>query len=154
MEVNIVYASTSGNTETVVETVATVLKKNGIEVILWRSEQTPIEVLTKKENEYFVLASSTWEHGVLNHFFQRLFDEMSSQDFSGKKAAFIGLGDMRYEPVLFNQGIKQLMQLWKERNGDQIHIPLLINGEPYHQLEKVEKWAEGLYEANFNQSSR
>lgn len=140
MVIHAIYASTSGNVEITVEAAIEVLRQQGFEVVLHRSEQTAIEVIQNNEN--FILASSTWEHGVLNHFFQPLYEAMKKIDLTGKKAAFIGLGDMRYEPVLFNQGIKILHKTWHELGGEQLGGMLLINGEPYHILDtKVKPWA-------------
>lgn len=141
-----VYASTSGNVEIVVERVAQYLLEAGIRVELHRAEQTPIEVF--RSNDLFLLATSTWEHGVLNHFFQPLHHLMTQEDFTGKRAAFIGLGDNRYEPVLFNNGIEILRKTWLDNHGQQIWHNLKINGEPYHILDTtVKTWATGLIPA-------
>lgn len=143
MSLEVIYASTSGNVEAVVEKAAEVLRAQGIDVNLHRAEQTPLDVIT--QNNTFILATSTWEHGELNHFFWRLFKEMKGQDFRGKRATFIGLGDMRYEPVLFNQGMKILRQLWLDQQGDEFHRQLLINNEPYKVLDTtVTTWANDL----------
>lgn len=64
---HVIYASTSGNVETVVETAAAVWREQGLTVELHRAEQTSIELV--KENSQFVIATSTWEHGALNPFF-------------------------------------------------------------------------------------
>ena len=140
MTIHAIYASTSGNVEAVVEKVAEVLRTQGIEVELHRAESTPLSVIT--ENTYFLLATSTWVHGELNPFFDRLDKELKSVDLSNKKAAFIGCGDVRYEQVLFNQGCKILHQHWTDQQGSEIYRRLLINGEPYHILDTtVTKWA-------------
>jgi flavodoxin len=138
-----IYASTSGNVETVVETAAKVLQEQGWQTELHRAEKTGIDLIT--QNSKFLLATSTWEHGALNPFFAKLFKEMSSQDLTGKQAAFIGLGDSRYEPVLFCEGMEIVKRMWEARGGQVIGIPLKINGEPYKQLEtKVVPWANHL----------
>ncbi len=144
MTIHAIYASTSGNVEVVVETAAQVLRDAGHEVILHRAEQTPLDVI--KDNGLFLIATSTWEHGVLNPFFQRLYKEMKDQSFAGKKAAFIGCGDSRYEPILFNQGIKIVQERWLAQQGEAIHRLHLVNGDPYHQLELIKIWAKGLVE--------
>lgn len=152
MLMHAVYASTSGNVEVVVETVAKLLEASGINVELHRSEQTSIEVF--RHNELFLIATSTWEHGVLNPFFQPLHQEMSKEDFAGKKAAFIGLGDTRYEPVLFCQGMEILKQTWTDNQGQQLFHNLKINGEPYHLLDTtVTEWTKGLIDALETDSS-
>lgn len=139
MTIHVIYASTSGNVEKVVETAAEVLRQAGLAVELHRAEQTPLSVIT--DNDTFILASSTWEHGVLNPFFQRLYSEMKDQDFTGKRAGFMGCGDRRYESVLFNEGIKMINRLWTKQGGQQLHHMHIIDGDPYPQLEPVKVWA-------------
>lgn len=135
-----IYASTSGNVESVVEKVAELWRQHGWQVELHRAEKTALDVIT--QNSHFLLATSTWEHGALNPFFAALFKEMSQANFQGKHAAFIGLGDSRYEPVLFCEGMEIVKRMWEARGGEVIGIPLKINGEPYAQLEsKVVPWA-------------
>ncbi len=143
MSVHVVYASTSGNVEIVVEKVVKILRDAQISVEAHRAEQTPLETISN--NDTFILATSTWEHGQINPFFNSLLKEMKSQNFAGKRATFIGLGDIRYEHVLFNQGMKVLRGVWLDQGGTEFHRQLLINGEPYHVLDTtVTVWAEAL----------
>ncbi|HYD35223.1 MAG TPA: flavodoxin family protein [Vitreimonas sp.] len=143
MVVHAIYASTSGNVEAVIEKVAGILRAAGQAVELHRAEQTSLDVITN--NDTFIIATSTWEHGELNPFFRKLLEEMKDQDFTGKRAAFIGLGDTRYEPVLFCQGMEIVRKAWIDQQGQQIFQTLKINGEPYHHLETVvSDWAQGL----------
>ncbi len=136
-----VYASTSGNTETVMETVAGVLREKGLEIQLQRAEKTPVDVI--KNNTLFVFGTSTWEHGAINPFFKRLIKEMKEIDCAGKTAVFVGCGDQRYEPVLFCEGIEKVKKVWLSRGGQAVGDLLKIQGESYHQLDAVVKpWAE------------
>ncbi len=138
----IVYASTSGNVEAVVEKITEVLKENHIFAQLHRAEQTPIDII--RDNEVFLLATSTWEHGEINPFFDRLLLEMKSENLSGKVAGFVGLGDLRYEQVLFCEGIEILKRAFIVAGGKEIHQTLKLNGEPYDILDtSVKAWAEG-----------
>lgn len=138
--INCVYASTSGNVEFVVEAAAKILNAQGLPTQLHRSEQTPIEFI--RDNQQFIFATSTWDHGILNPFFHPLFAAMGQTDFAGKKAGFIGLGDVRYEPVFFNRGIQLIHDLWKANQGEVLFRMLKINGDPYGQLDNlVTPWA-------------
>ena len=143
MIVHAVYASTSGNVEAVVEKVAQVLRDRGIQIELHRAEQTPLSLITA--HSHFIIATSTWEHGELNPFFVPLYKEFDTSDLSGKKAAFIGLGDTRYEPVLFCGGMEIVKSRWLEKGGQQLGQTMKINGEPYHHLEgPVTQWAQAI----------
>lgn len=140
MEVYLIYASTSGNVETVMECVSHVLGRHGFETFLCRSEQTNIEVV--KKNKKFIFATSTWEHGLLNPFFDKLYEQMQTISCMGKEAAFVGLGDRRYEPVLFCEGMEKVRRLFVKVGGVEVEKALKIQGEPYDLLElTVEPWA-------------
>lgn len=141
--IHLVYASTSGNVEIVVETVAEQLQHDGFKTELHRAEKSTLDVFT--QNQFFVIATSTWEHGRLNPFFEPLMKEMKSAYFQGKQAAFIGLGDRRYEPVLFTEGMEKLRKVWLNQGGQELGERLKIQGEPYAQLEQVVKpWVSQL----------
>lgn len=141
MSVLILYASTSGNVELVVDRVAQVWREAGKAVELARAEQFKPERFQDYQN--FVLATSTWEHGELNPFFVPLYEAMATLDFHGKKAAMLGLGDIRYEVILFCRGMDMVTKRWTDRGGVQVGKTLKLNGEPYHQLEdRVVPWAQ------------
>ncbi len=141
--IHCIYASTSGNVEIVVETVAEALKAQGFQTELHRAEQTKIDLIQNNQN--FIFATSTWERGTINPFFVPLLEEMKKADFTGKKAGFIGLGDIRYEAVLFNRGIDLIHDAWKANHGEVLFRLLKLNGDPYAQLDSVVKpWAEGI----------
>jgi flavodoxin len=143
MDINLIYASTSGNVELVMETVTGVLNEQGFQTHLSRAEQTALEVVV--QNKVFVFGTSTWEHGALNPFFVKLIEEMATIDCHGKQAAFVGLGDSRYEPVLFCEGMEKVRRVWLQQGGQEATVALKIQGEPYHQLElKVIPWATRL----------
>ena len=151
MGIDLVYASTSGNVEIVMETVAKVLRQNGFKIALNRAEKTSIETI--KKNKYFVFGTSTWDHGQLNPFFQKLYEAMQTVNFQNKEAAFVGLGDRRYEPVLFCKGIDKVHELWLKKDGKEVGTMLKIQGEPYEILDsKVVPWASEL--AQFWKSHR
>lgn len=140
LTVTIIYASTSGNVELVAEEVAQLLKQRGYKETLHRAEITPIAEIAA--NKLFVFATSTWEHGRINPFFDKLLSaigELDSGALSDKQAAFIGLGDKRYEPVLFCQGIETLKQALTAKGISQVGDTLKINGDPHGLLDTVVK---------------
>lgn len=139
--IHIIYASTSGNVEVVCEEVSKILTEAGFENKLYRSELTNFDVISN--NEKFILATSTWEHGEINPFFEGLLLEIKKNNLAGKYAAFIGLGDLRYEPVLFCGGVEVLTKAFVESGGMKLGQTLKINGEPYKYLDTaVKTWTE------------
>lgn len=142
----IIYASTSGNVEFVCEEVAAKLPINSQ---LHRAEITDIQQIL--DAELLLIATSTWAHGELNPFFNELNEQMKKANLQGKFAGFIGLGDKRYEPVLFCNGIEILKSTFTEAGGAQIGSTLKVNGEPYHQLEDVIKpWIDSWWQQVIN----
>lgn len=145
-KIAIIYASTSGNVEFVCEYIAQALQDADHDVSLHRSEQTQIDIFDTCD--VFILATSTWRHGEMNPFFDKLYAKMRDYDFSGKKAAFVGLGDFRYEPALFNVAIDIIQKTFLDKGGEQIGKILKINGEPYHQVDTmVKRWVDSLVRA-------
>ncbi|MCB9813095.1 MAG: flavodoxin family protein [Pseudomonadales bacterium] len=140
--IQIIYASTSGNTEFVMEKVADVWIEIGHEVNLHRAETTDIKLI--EDNTYFLLATSTWDHGTINPFFDKLLAQMTKADFSGKSATFIGLGDRRYEKHYFCTGMKLLQEVWEKQKGTSVGVPLTIGREPFDDLidKVVRDWAK------------
>lgn len=140
-DIYIIYASTSGNTELVCERIAEILQENKYSLHLSRAEKTNIDII--KDNSLFIFATSTWDHGVINPFFVRLLTEMEHEDFKNKHAGFVGCGDIRYEPILFCEGIETIKKLFLKNSGSQISHTLKINGDPYKELDtSVKLWAE------------
>lgn len=138
--IHLIYASTGGNVEATIEFTANILHYMGFEIFLNRSEQTHIDTILKHQR--FVFGASTWEHGRQNPFFEELFASMQKHNFENKQAAFVGLGDRRYEPVYFCRAIDDIRDLWLEKGGGQIGTTLKIQGEPYGQLgSTVAPWA-------------
>lgn len=138
--IKIIYASTSGNVEIVCQKIAEVLEKQGLKTSLHRAEQTKIDEV--KNHDYFILATSTWEHGAINPFFKPLREEIKKTDMSGKFAGIVGLGDTRYEEVLFCEGAEKLKRAFISSGGKVIYNTLKIDGEPYDLLDTaVTDWA-------------
>lgn len=139
--IHAIYASTSGNVELVVDTISAGWQQAGQQVISSRAEATSPEVLT--HNSLFLFATSTWDHGIMNPFFNTLYEQMSTIDCSNKAAFFVGCGDFRYEPVLFNTGIQLILERWKERGGQELYHPLKLNGDPTKSLDNlIRPWVQ------------
>ena len=139
-KITVIYASTSGNVEMVVDYVADILREAGMNVNLHRAEATDDSILL--DNDLFILATSTWGHGILNPFFDDMLINIKDNNMSGKRAAFIGLGDARYDEAHFCEGIKIVNGAFLKSNGTEIHRILKINGEPHKFMDLlVKKWA-------------
>ena len=134
-QIQAIYASTSGNVEMTVETVANNWREQGYAVDLHRSEVVNPEIIS--QNRVFLFATSTWDRGEINPFFIPILEKIAQTDCTGKAAFFIGCGDFRYEPVKFNMGIQEVHDVWKDKGGQIMFHPLKINGDPQLAMEPV-----------------
>lgn len=142
-ELPIIYGSASGNVEYVCEEVAVYIREAtelGLTPLLYRAEAMPMDVVDN--HDQFVLAVSTWGHGIPNPYFDELIKYIGSHDMSGKTASFVGLGDRKYEPVLFCEGINITERAWVESNGQKLGETLKINDLPHNQMNLVRDWFE------------
>ncbi len=138
--VKIIYASTSGNVEAVCQQVADVIRTHGYSTELIRSETTDVTVIIP--HHLFIFATSTWEHGRLNPFFETLLKEMKELDLKDKYAGLIGLGDRRYEPIYFCEGINAIERNFKKLGGKVLGDSLKIDGDPFPLMSnEVTNWA-------------
>jgi flavodoxin len=135
MIIPFIYASTSGNVEATMEHIAAEVTKLGIDTPMYKVEKTSYDII--RDNSVFVLGTSTWEHGVLNPFWDKMLVEISKNSMTGKKASFVGLGDIRYEPIYFCRGIDTLRDKFVESGGEQLGLTLKVNGDPYKELDKL-----------------
>jgi flavodoxin I len=144
---HIVFASTSGHTEYVVEELVKSMKSVTPD---WEIQKTMAEKAQPKDllrGDVLVLASSTWNtggiEGQLNpHMWVLLHDKAKTLDFGGKSCACIGLGDHRY--FYTARAADHLQQYVTAHRGRLIVPTLKIVDEPYGQEEAVGAWGKQL----------
>jgi flavodoxin len=153
---SIIYASTSGHTEFVVDTLIAFLQEKGIKKIdKTKAERATVESLT--QGDVLLLASSTWNtgntEGQLNPHMHALLRERAKDiDLKGKKVALIGLGDQRYFYTC--KAAKHLEEFTFTHKGTLVVPTLKILNEPYGQEEDIKKWGELLVKALNKEGSR
>lgn len=143
----IIYASTSGHTEYVVQTIVAFLQKQskGMKVTAIRAELA--QAADMDADDALILASSTWNtggpEGQLNpHMMKFLTGHAATVDLARKKVGVIGLGDDRYRYLA--RAADHLIEFVTSHNGIVIEPVLRIINEPYGQEKKVEEWASML----------
>ena len=144
---HILYASTSGHTEFVVETLRDFLhaRKPDLSVEVLRIEKAQAEDLTK--GDVLILASSTWNtggpEGQLNpHMHAFVTGRAKDAKLGGKTVAVIGLGDDRYHYTC--RAAEHLENFVKGHGGKLLEPTLRIINEPYGQEDVVQEWGSGL----------
>ncbi len=144
---SVIYASTSGHTEHVIDTLIAELesKAKDLRIVKQRAERTKAEDLTK--SDALLLASSTWNtgnvEGQLNpHMYELTQKTAAALDLKGQPCAAIGLGDERY--YFTAKAAERLTDWLKNHNGKLLLPTLKIVNEPYGQEEKIRGWAREL----------
>ena len=148
---HIVFASTSGHTEYVVDALIDSLKSI---TPGWAIEETMAEKTQPQDllrGDVLLLASATWNtggvEGQLNpHMWALLHDNAKTLDLAGKPCACIGLGDHRY--FYTARAADHLQHYVKVHHGRIIVPTLKIIDEPYGQEEAVRVWGKQLVDAS------
>jgi flavodoxin I len=145
--IHFLYASTSGNTEFVIYTLARYIQDHApqIEVEIQRTEgATPEDLL---RGDVVILASGTWNtggiEGQLNmHMHKYLLGDAQDIDLHGKPMTCISLGDDRF--YYRTRCTEHFLRFIREHTGTLATPPLIIVNEPYDQEEKIHAWGSKL----------
>lgn len=143
---HIIFASTSGHTEYVVDVLKKYFAENAkaqISVTIEIAEKSKAEDLTK--SDMLLLASGSWNvggrEGLPNpHMSELLVKDAKDVDLGGKECLVIGLGDSRYRETA--RVTEHLATFINSHGGHLFVPPLVIVNEPYGQEAVVEKWGE------------
>jgi flavodoxin len=147
LSLHIIYASTSGNTEYVVDTLVAYLREQSsdLKIEVQRAERADSHDLLR--GDAVILGSGTWNtggtEGQLNpHMYALLLERAADVDLGKKPLAFISLGDDRY--YYTTRCTEYFQRFLKTHNGKQLLPPLVIVNEPYGQEERVRAWGKKL----------
>jgi flavodoxin I len=97
-KIGIFYGSTDGNTERVVTQIQTLLGGEPVAVLHNVNSASADDM---QPYSYLILACPTWEIGQLQEDWDSFIDELQDVDYTGKKVAYVGLGDADGYPDTF-----------------------------------------------------
>lgn len=141
----IIYGSTGGNTQMVVEAVVGHLKEAGVSADCQRAEQSNIEDINKAD--VVVLASPTYGHGILERYMEAFCEKLKHVDFNKKQMSVIGVGEAKYELQYHLESARILEDLIQDCGGEMILPPLKISGSPVRHLTGfIPKWSAQMVE--------
>jgi flavodoxin len=138
----IIYASTSGHTEYVVQQVARQLQIANCKLQMIQVELAKPEDLL--QGDLLILASGTWNTGGIEgqmnpHMHDYLLGRAKDVQLKGKHVAIVALGDDRY---FYTCRANEHMRKFVHDHGGKVLEPaLLIVNEPYGQEEKIQSWS-------------
>ncbi len=141
----IIYTTSSGHTEFVIDSVIDLLTKERKELRITkqRAELTKPEDLTK--GDLLLLACGTWNTGNVEgqlqpYMHDLLMNKAAAIELKGMPAAAIGLGDERYH---FTAKAAERLNDFLQSHGANVLLPALkIINEPFDQQKKIDAWAK------------
>ncbi|AOH54408.1 flavodoxin [Peribacillus muralis] len=110
-----IFASMSGNTEEMADSIAAGIKESGVDVEMIDIMDSP-EASILGEYDGILLGAYTWGDGDLPDDFLDFYDEMEDVDLTGKKAAVFGSGDTYY--THYCAAVDILDEKLRERGAD------------------------------------
>src|SRR4051812_48849002 len=150
--ISIVFASTSGHTQYVVDTLVWSLEQRAPawRIVATRAESEKTWPEDLRSEDVLVLACGTWNtggsEGQLNPYMSILLqDKGRDVNLGGRRCACIGLGDDRY--FYTARAVDLLQDYVLSHHGRLVVESLKIVNEPYGQEDKVRNWAKQLLEA-------
>lgn len=137
-EVLLAYASMSGNTEAIADVIEEVLIEEKLAVHrLEVFDLTPEDI---RNFDHIILGSYTWGDGELPDEFLDFYDEMDDIDFSQKKVAVFGSGDMSYD--IFCGAVDLLEEKVQSQGSSLMTAGLKVELAPYGEdVEKCKAYA-------------
>lgn len=94
MNIVMIYASMTGNTEEMADVIASGVRAGGMELVV--KEVVEANATDMQQYDAILLGVYTWGDGELPDEFLDFYDEMENLDLSGKKAAVFGSCDSSY----------------------------------------------------------
>ncbi len=150
LSLHFIYASTSGHTEHVVDTLVRLLSQTAADVTVTKQRVEHAALEDLRRADVVVLASGTWNfggvEGQLNERMHRyLFEDGEGIDLTGQRLAFISLGDERYYHTV--RCTEKFMRFLRGAHATMPLVPLILVNEPYGQEDRVMRWGEKLLAA-------
>ena len=136
----IVFGSTTGNTETVANDIATILRNNGNDVtVLDAGKVNPAGLCSGHDCVLF--GCSTWGDETIEFQddFIPLFESFDVIGVSDVKAAAFGCGDSSY--TYFCGAVDSINEKLEELGAKVVAEGFKIDGDPSDASDKIEAWA-------------
>lgn len=144
---HIIFITTSGHTEYVIDVVIDYLKKKAPKLKVEKQRGELADAKDFARGDVLLLACATWNmwgmEGQLSPPMYELLNKRAKDvDLKGKNVAVISLGETKY--YYTGRATEHLMQFVIKHGGKPFGIPFLLVDDPYGQEEKVQKWAADL----------
>jgi len=133
MKTIIVFASMTGNTEWIADSIANELRRNGDHVEIKDAFDAYAEELTSYDR--ILVGSYTWGDGDLPDEMLGFFEDLQKTDLTGKLAAAFGSGDSFYDS--FAGAVDLLEETLKEQGCEIVTKGLKVDQESEERMEAL-----------------
>lgn len=139
----IIFGSTTGNTESMAESIEKALKEQVIETETKNVVDASIQDLTA-EHDLLLLGCPAYgdDEIELQEDFEEFHDQLDGVNLGGKKFAVFAPGDSSYEH--FCGSVDFLEDRMKELGGELVTPGLKIDGDPDDYLDDINEWSAEL----------
>ena len=146
----IIYGTTSGNTEYVVERIQEGLQDRGMQVTLERVEVAQPE--DAKNYDLLILACPTYNVGRLQEYFEPFYEKLVKADLKDLPAAVVALG-MSKDYDIYAEAADYLETGLQKAGAKQILPTLRIDGMPHGRDEEWQGFGHHLADTFFQNYS-
>ncbi|WP_159517270.1 flavodoxin [Sunxiuqinia indica] len=167
-KIGIFYSFHTNKTSKVAEKIIQALDNENLEVV--NAEEVTEENFLQFDK--YIIGVATWWDGELPNYWDELVPAIEDMDLSGKTFAIFGLGDQKFYPENFNDGVGIFAELVESRGakvvghtsregynyeksraerGDNEWSGLCLDQENQARLSKgrIDKWVETLKKSGF-----
>ncbi|MEA3304736.1 MAG: flavodoxin domain-containing protein [Patescibacteria group bacterium] len=141
MNILILFGSTTGNTQMVVDMIESALPDT---VNVEAHPGSDMDVIDFSDQDIVLFGSSTWGNGDIQESMQDLYDDLSPEYVDGKKVAVFGCGDSAFP--LFCKAVDLFEAKLKENGADIIQDGLKVDGMPVDSQDEIEAWVSTIVE--------
>ncbi len=137
---NIIFGSTTGNTETVAEMIANNMDGYDVKLVYVTDATND----TVKDADLILYGCSTWGYGELQDDFIPYYNNMSNKLLSGKNVAVFGCGDKENFEDVFCEAVEMLKRKAEGCGATIVNDGLKVDCEPSDNEDAIIAFAKSL----------
>jgi flavodoxin short chain len=139
----ILFGTTTGNTETMSDTIKNTLDDAGIETEVKNVVDAPVSDMTGDHDLLLIGCAAYGDDTIeLQEDFEEFYEQWDGLKLDGKKFAVFAPGDTSYE--YFCGSVDLLQEKMEEMGGDLVNEGLKIDGDPDDSEDEIVEWAKSI----------
>lgn len=139
----ILFGTTTGNTETMSETIKTVLDESGVEAEIKNVTDASVSDMTASHDVLLLGCAAYGDDTIeLQEDFNEFYENWDGLKLDGKKCAVFAPGDSSYE--YFCGSVDMLEDKLETMGGKIVNNGLKIDGDPDDAEDEIVSWAKSI----------